>query len=191
MDPPLCLTTPWTTANPRPVPLPTSLVVKNGSKMRDLTSADIPLPVSVNASMTWTRAGIPDECAVGFVQVGRWVSMVNDPPRGMASRALTARFMSTCPNWPGSTLTRPIAGSRDGAEHDILAEQASQHPLRVLDHDVEVEHLGLQHGATAEGEELAGEGGGAGARLHDGFDGGTQLIGRRADRTGSFRCIPR
>ena len=30
----------------------------------------------------------------------------------MASRALTARFINTCPNWPGSTFTLLTAGSR-------------------------------------------------------------------------------
>ena len=33
--PPLCFTIPYTVDKPRPVPLPFSLVVKNGSKMRD------------------------------------------------------------------------------------------------------------------------------------------------------------
>ena len=36
MVPPLCRTMPNTVASPRPVPLPGSLVVKNGSKMRAL-----------------------------------------------------------------------------------------------------------------------------------------------------------
>ena len=39
-------------ARPWPVPLPTSLVVKNGSKMRERTSTGIPLPVSPIAIST-------------------------------------------------------------------------------------------------------------------------------------------
>ena len=35
---------PKTVASPRPVPLPTSLVVKNGSKIRGRISGDMPLP---------------------------------------------------------------------------------------------------------------------------------------------------
>ena len=38
MYPPVCFTMPYTVESPRPVPLPTSLVVKNGSKRCDLVS---------------------------------------------------------------------------------------------------------------------------------------------------------
>src|SRR5438445_299730 len=44
-----CWTMPKTVARPRPVPLPTSFVVKKGSKMCSLISAGMPLPVSVTA----------------------------------------------------------------------------------------------------------------------------------------------
>src|SRR5437667_125345 len=37
--------------------------------------------------------------------------MVSLPPRGMASRAFTARFMTTCSICPGSALTRPRPAS--------------------------------------------------------------------------------
>ena len=40
-------TTLWTIVNPCPVPLPTSLVVKNGSKTLVLISSGIPAPVSL------------------------------------------------------------------------------------------------------------------------------------------------
>ena len=36
--PPLCVTIPWTVDKPSPVPFPTPLVVKKGSKMRDTVS---------------------------------------------------------------------------------------------------------------------------------------------------------
>jgi hypothetical protein len=40
------------------------------------------------------------------------VSMVRRPPFGMASRALTARLVTTCSSWPASTRTeaRPARG---------------------------------------------------------------------------------
>jgi len=41
------LTMECTTERPSPVPLPTSLVVKNGSKIRDLNSGGMPRPVSL------------------------------------------------------------------------------------------------------------------------------------------------
>src|SRR5260370_33089969 len=36
--------------SPSPVPLPSSLVVKNGSKARAMTSGDMPAPVSLTAT---------------------------------------------------------------------------------------------------------------------------------------------
>src|SRR5881409_2592462 len=47
--------------------------------------------------------------------VTRVVPMLSRPPPGMASRALTARFRSTCSSCPGSALTVPAAGSREVA----------------------------------------------------------------------------
>jgi len=41
-----------TVANPRPVPLPASLVVKNGSKIRGRTSGGMPQPVSLTLKHT-------------------------------------------------------------------------------------------------------------------------------------------
>ena len=41
---------PWQTDRPRPVPAPTGLVVKNGSKMRARVAASMPAPVSVTDS---------------------------------------------------------------------------------------------------------------------------------------------
>ena len=52
MNPPDCFTIPYTVARPRPVPFPTSLVVKNGSKMRAWVTASMPIPVSDTASIT-------------------------------------------------------------------------------------------------------------------------------------------
>jgi len=49
---PTGLTIPYTVDNPSPVPLPFSLVVKNGSKIRALASGVMPVPVSLTASMT-------------------------------------------------------------------------------------------------------------------------------------------
>ncbi len=52
MWPSLCFTMPYTVANPRPVPFPCSLVVKNGSKMRACVAASIPIPLSLTTSST-------------------------------------------------------------------------------------------------------------------------------------------
>ena len=43
---------PKTVASPRPVPFPSSLVVKNGSNMRAWVALSMPTPVSVTVSTT-------------------------------------------------------------------------------------------------------------------------------------------
>ena len=47
--PPDCLAKPYTWLKPRPVPLPTPLVVKNGSNTRGSVSGGMPAPVSVSS----------------------------------------------------------------------------------------------------------------------------------------------
>ncbi len=57
----------------------------------------MPIPVSATRSRTSGPAAS--------------VSTVSVPPSGMASRALTMRFMITWPSWPWLTGTQPAAGS--------------------------------------------------------------------------------
>ena len=64
ISPPDCLAKPNAWLRPRPVPLPTSLVVKNGSKIASSMSGGIPVPVSVTETATnwpsrrgWPRSG--------------------------------------------------------------------------------------------------------------------------------------
>ena len=80
--------------------------------------------------------------------------MVSLPPVGMASRALTARFMRTCSTWPGSALTGPRLRLSDGDQLDVLADEPAEHLLRVGDDVVEVEHPRRQHLLAAEGQQL-------------------------------------
>ena len=51
------------------------------------------------------------------------------PPVGMASRALTTRFMITCSSCPGSALTQPSLGT--SLVLDVLADQ---HGGQHVDH---------------------------------------------------------
>ena len=80
---------------PRPVPLPVSFVVKKGSNTRARTPGDIPVPVSVTVISTQRTGSIPS-CAPGSP---RLMEMLNVPPFGIASRALTARLMRAASNW--------------------------------------------------------------------------------------------
>ena len=62
MCPLLCFTIPNTVARPRPVPLPVSFVVKNGSKIRPRVTSSMPVPVSVTASITCGPGVTPGCC---------------------------------------------------------------------------------------------------------------------------------
>ena len=59
MKPPLCLTIPYAVESPNPVPLPLSLVVKNGSKIFGITASLIPTPVSEMEIITNEPGCIP------------------------------------------------------------------------------------------------------------------------------------
>ena len=82
---------PCTVASPSPVPSPTSLVVKKGSKMRSSTPGSIPVPVSLTARRTYSPT-VP-------------VSIASVPPDGIASRALIARLTTTCSSCARSAST--------------------------------------------------------------------------------------
>ena len=55
----------------------------------------------------------------------------------------------------------PQPGIELGLERDIRSEEAPEHRIELGHGDVEREHARLQHLAPAEGQELAGEAGGA------------------------------
>ena len=59
---------------------------------------------------------------------------------------------------------------------DVGADETPQHALDAVDHHVQVEHLGLEHLAAAEGEELARERGRAQGRLLHLADLAQQLV---------------
>ena len=90
---------PCTTDRPSPVPLPASLVVKNGSKIRSRIVSGIPVPVSETLSHA--------ACS------SRPAAIDSAPPSGIASIAFTARFMMTCSICPRSALIQSgtFAGS--------------------------------------------------------------------------------
>ena len=151
-------TIPYTVASPRPVPLPSCLVVKNGSKTRARVAASIPTPVSLTESARrsagtslWMAA--EDSCEG---QVGR---LDGEAARraGMASLALTARFMTTCSICPGSARTGQSRGAWRDTSCTSSPISAAQHALHAVDQRVQVEHPGLEQLLSAEGEELPGE----------------------------------
>ena len=96
---------PKTVASPSPVPLPTSLVVKNGSKTRAITSGGMPVPVSLTRRRT--QRATPCSSSLSTASV----ATINCPPCGMASRALTARFNITCSIIEGSASMAGASGA--------------------------------------------------------------------------------
>ena len=157
MRPPDSLTIARTVARPRPVPLPSGLVVKNGSKICACTSGDIPVPVSVTAMLDHE----PVASAMARVLIR------NSPPRGMASRALIARLRSACSTWPRSAWTGGTAGSSEV----INVTCSPSRRLAIEDRSVMsalTSKTESSRGAlAAEGEELARQRGGAIDGLQD------------------------
>ena len=95
------------------------------------------------------------------------VERVSPPPAGMASRALTARFITTCSICTGSALMQSRPGSTRTVRRTFSSSSRRQHLAQVGQDHPEVEHLGGQDLLAAEGEELAGEAGRALGRLLD------------------------
>src|SRR5271165_1378895 len=111
-EPPDWRAKPYTMLSPSPVPLPASLVVKNGSKARAATSGGIPVPVSEISKPTKSPefavcSGAPLGCAALLK-----VRMRNSPPPGIASRALIARLMTASSSWVASASTGHRSGTR-------------------------------------------------------------------------------
>ena len=80
-------------SSPSPVPSPTGLVVKNGSKIRSRISGGTPDPVSANSTNTWSRSNP--------------VRMVSVPCPFIADTALSIRFVHT---WFSSAAYAGIRG---------------------------------------------------------------------------------
>ena len=89
----------WQIESPRPVPTPTALVVKKGSKMRATTLAGIPAPVSRTVTTAQPRSS---------VEVAMRISFSSVLPSGMACAALTRRLMKTCPSRASSAVIRGV-----------------------------------------------------------------------------------
>src|ERR671922_182384 len=65
---------PYTVDRPSPVPLPFSLVVKKGSKIRARVFASIPIPVSLTASSTYAP-GTTGWCASAYCSLNSALSV--------------------------------------------------------------------------------------------------------------------
>ena len=110
--------------SPSPVPLPSSLVEKNGSKIFSMTGGAIPAPWSVIRTVTPVPAGIsptaardhppPPRGSGGTATPGPNVLTSSPPPSGIACVALTIRLRKTCLSFSPSPQTAGAAGSSSG-----------------------------------------------------------------------------
>src|SRR2546428_272873 len=115
-DPEGLFATPCTIDKPRPAPWPNSLVVKNGSKMRDLILGSMPRPVSRTVRVT-KCPGLASRfaCVSPGVRARLPVAIVRRPPPGIASRALAHRCRRICSAWAASTAAVHRPGSHSTA----------------------------------------------------------------------------
>src|SRR5262249_28650522 len=87
----------------KPMPTPSGLVVKNGSKMRPRSASEMPLPESCTPSSTY--GGV--ESDVHTVILG----VITSPFAVAAVLALVSRFKSTCCICTGSPYAMGSAGA--------------------------------------------------------------------------------
>src|SRR4029077_5249138 len=107
---------------PRPFPEPTPFVVKNGSKMCERFSDDIPGPLSMISTTVWLSS--------------RRVWIAISPPPFKASAALSSRLTHTCASARiaahGTTFVRKTLGNASVLELVIQhAESASELLMHV------------------------------------------------------------
>src|SRR5437764_455990 len=97
MCPPDCRTMPYTVARPSPVPLPTSLVVKNGSNRWALTSSVMPEPVSPTVSTTYGPGLAACQLAEAVNDCQQVIEVVGhapgQPPHGLHLLRLAQLFL--------------------------------------------------------------------------------------------------
>ena len=108
---------PCTIERPSPVPLPTPLVVKNGSCARARTASSMPVPVSATDrhSIVPASSGPAPSRSAPSSSPAR-AAIVTVPPPGIASRAFTTRLRRASSSWWASTRA---GGSRSGKRVSI------------------------------------------------------------------------
>ena len=142
-----------------------------------MTSAVIPLPLSLTATATNGPEASGSSGSSPAARRTRRVETVSVPPSGIASPALTARLMTACSSWPASTrATSASSGWRTSTCAPPSSSRSSigRRPVTVVRTSTTV---GSEGGATGEREELPRELARAVDDVHD--------RGRvRADRVG-------
>ena len=135
--PPTYLPNAYTWARPRPLPLPTSFVVRKGSNARAFTASGNPLSVSATDSRTQSVSRCSAKEMARACRGTFDPEMVIVPPSGMASRA----FVTTSSN-AGEANTDPDAFFQP------QPMRAARNAPNFL-----VAHRDLRHGSKLVGQE--------------------------------------
>ena len=140
MKPPWLLTMASEVDRPRPVPLPTSLVVKKGSKMRSRISGGMPVPRVLDLEQhVGAGLGLDVRARERLVERDVLRGQGELPPSGIASRALTQRFSSTWWSCVGSPETVHRSSGSTVPHFDVLEERVVDDPLDVAQHVADVD----------------------------------------------------
>ena len=150
------------------MPFPSPLVVKNGSKMRAWVSASIP-EAGVGHDEHDVRAGLHRRVSGGVLLVDVDVARLDRqlPAVGHGVARVDGEVHDDLLELTRIGFDASQSGLQRRHQDDVLADQSPQHVVHLRDDGVEVEDPRLEHLLPAEGEELAGEGGGALRRLED------------------------
>ena len=140
------LTMPYTVERPSPVALPRSFVVKNGSKMRVFVSSLIPAPLSRTSNRAYRPAATPmPSTTLGVVDLHLIGLDGMRPPRGIASRALTTRFTTTCPSCPLSAQMAPTLIGQVTTSSTSAPISRRMSPISSLHDRAQIERRRIEH----------------------------------------------
>ncbi len=180
---------------PRPVPLPTSLVVKNGSKTRASTSGGMPVPVSRDREHARSRPAPPRRwrrVVLVELDVARSRSSAAAARHGVAGvdgevEQRVSRAGRGRPR-PASSPASSSVLDLDRPRRSVPAQQARAMPTHQR---VEVERLRLQRLPAREGEQLLGQRGAALGRRRRSSRRSRRSVGRPSgQRSAASRALP-
>ena len=124
-------------ANPKPVPLPMPLVVKNGSKIRSAFTSGGIAAARIGDRKDHIRSGLSlgIEFAVIRTEIDALCFQDQAPTVhvGMASRALMQRLSSICLIRPRSASKEPTPGSFENIKFDLFTNERPEHLHQVRD----------------------------------------------------------
>ncbi len=159
--------------------MPTSLVVKKGSKILGSTSGGMPCPLSSISIITKSPGG-HRRLAELLRLVGADVAGPHDDPAALRHgvAGVDHEVDDDLLQLVEVGLDQPQVAAVAHVDLDLLADQATHHVLQFGEHVGELQHLGPQRLAAREGEQLPHQAGGPVGVLLDLHDVLERRIGR-------------